>query len=63
MGLAELDRICSKRLIHMDGVTYGVIRTWPEGYLINLCYFGERVILSSEEDLDRFLKRMNRFVA
>lgn len=39
-----------------------LIRLRPDGFLLELNHAGERVILSSEGDLDRHLRRLGRFV-
>ena len=63
MKFAELDRICTKRLKDLDGVTYGIVWTdrQAKSGVIDMTYFGHRVILGSEGDLDSFLSRLNRW--
>lgn len=61
MKFSEIDRICTKRLKDLEGVTYGIVWTdkQTKSGVIDLTYFGQNVILSSEGDLDRFLARFS----
>lgn len=65
MDLAEFDRICNKRIKDdLPGAKMQMIRVAHEngtrGYLLGLNYAGQLVVLSNEEDLDRFLARIGR---